>query len=63
MAHIEKAHDETAWFLDSGCSNHMSGHKNFFLELDENFHRSVKLGVLMCWERGGFISKSITTPK
>jgi len=44
MAHIEKAHDETTWFLDSGCSNHMSGHKNFFLELDENFHRSVKLG-------------------
>jgi len=44
MAHIEKAPDETAWFLDSGCSNHMSGHKDFFAELDENFRKSVKLG-------------------
>lgn len=44
MAHVEKASDETTWFLDSGCSNHMFGYKVFFLELDESFHKSVKLG-------------------
>lgn len=33
-----------AWFLDSGCSNHMSGDKNLFTRLDENFKHSVKLG-------------------
>ncbi|KAJ8631402.1 hypothetical protein MRB53_024725 [Persea americana] len=44
MAHVEKAPDETAWFLDSGCSNHMCGHKEFFLELDESFRKTVKLG-------------------
>ena len=44
MAHVEKAPDETSWFLDSGCSNHMSGHKDFFSKLDESFHKSVKLG-------------------
>ncbi|KAJ8617574.1 hypothetical protein MRB53_013760 [Persea americana] len=44
MAHVEKAPDETAWFLDSGCSNHMCGHKEFFSELDESFRKTVKLG-------------------
>lgn len=24
--------DETTWFLDSGCSNHMFGHKFFFFQ-------------------------------
>jgi hypothetical protein len=44
MAHVEKALDETTWFLDSGCSNHMCGHKEFFSEIDERFCKSVKLG-------------------
>ena len=43
MAHVEKAPDETTWFLDSGCSNHMSYTKIFFSELDESFRKTVKL--------------------
>ncbi|GAU10241.1 hypothetical protein TSUD_420250, partial [Trifolium subterraneum] len=33
-----------AWFLDSGCSNHMVGNKNWLYEFDENYRDSVKLG-------------------
>ena len=44
MTHVEKALDETTWFLDSGCSNHMCWHKEFFSEMDESFRKFVKLG-------------------
>lgn len=33
-----------AWFLDSGCSNHMSGDRELFSQMNENFKHSVKLG-------------------
>ncbi|KAJ4789254.1 polyprotein [Rhynchospora pubera] len=32
------------WFLDSGCSNHMTGFKHLFEELDETYKKTVKLG-------------------
>nr|GEZ46261.1 hypothetical protein [Tanacetum cinerariifolium] len=32
------------WFLDSGCSNHMCGDKDRFIDLDSRFSNSVKLG-------------------
>lgn len=35
---------EKVWFLDSGCSNHMCGNKEWFFKLDEDFRESVKLG-------------------
>lgn len=46
MAYVEgsEARREDVWFLDSGCSNHMSGNKNLFCELDESFKHRVKLG-------------------
>ncbi|KAL0313353.1 UNVERIFIED_CONTAM: Retrovirus-related Pol polyprotein from transposon TNT 1-94 [Sesamum radiatum] len=46
MAHTELngARKEDAWFLDSGCSNHMCGDPTMFSELDDGFRHSVKLG-------------------
>lgn len=46
MAHVElnKANREDVWFLDSGCSNHMTGDKDWFCNLEGDFTRTVKLG-------------------
>ena len=46
MAYVDmnKAHREDMWFLDSGCSNHMCGTKEYFLDFDGSFRDSVKLG-------------------
>jgi len=46
MAYVEPndAKRERVWFLDSGCSNHMSGNKQWFVDFDERFRHSVKLG-------------------
>lgn len=46
MAHVKNMDkkEEHVWFLDSGCSDHMCGTKNWFIELDNNFKRNVKLG-------------------
>jgi hypothetical protein len=32
------------WFLDSGCSNHMIGEKEWFFDFDNSYKDSVKLG-------------------
>lgn len=32
------------WCMDSGCSNHMSGERNLFRNLDESFKIGVRLG-------------------
>jgi len=46
MSYVEMQHSnqDERWFLDSGCSNHMSGDKKWFNELDQSFKHSVKLG-------------------
>lgn len=41
---IHQAKRDDVWFLDSGCSNHMTGSKMWFISLDEGFRQSVKLG-------------------
>ena len=35
---------EEVWFLDSGCSNHMIGTKEWLFDFDDTFRESVKLG-------------------
>ncbi|KAJ4820349.1 polyprotein [Rhynchospora pubera] len=48
MLFMTKTNEESdvsqVWFLDSGCSNHMSGLKHLFEELDESYKKSVRLG-------------------
>ncbi|CAA7027704.1 unnamed protein product [Microthlaspi erraticum] len=46
MAYVEtlKEEGEHMWFLDSGCSNHMCGVREWFVDFDETFRQNVKLG-------------------
>lgn len=32
------------WYLNSDCSNHMSGNKLLFSDLDQTYQENVKLG-------------------
>ncbi|KAL5757982.1 hypothetical protein ACOSP7_020593 [Xanthoceras sorbifolium] len=43
QADFHKSKKETMWFLDSSCSNHMTGDRQWFLHLDESFRQVVKL--------------------
>ena len=36
--------DPTLWYLDTGATNHMSGCRNYFCDLDESTTRFVKFG-------------------
>lgn len=37
-------HKNTIWFLDSGCSNHMTGDEKIFLDIDATVNSQVKMG-------------------
>ena len=45
MSHMDlhQTRQEEVWFLDSGCSNHMTGNKGWFSNL-EGICQTVKLG-------------------
>ncbi|KAG7561531.1 Zinc finger CCHC-type superfamily [Arabidopsis thaliana x Arabidopsis arenosa] len=46
MAFVEenKSQRDRVWFLDSGCSNHMTGDRSWFTNLDEKLMHTVRLG-------------------
>uniref|UniRef100_A0A251UJX2 Putative ribonuclease H-like domain-containing protein n=1 Tax=Helianthus annuus TaxID=4232 RepID=A0A251UJX2_HELAN len=41
---IEEVIKDDCWYLDSGCSNHMTGNKNLFITLNESERREVRTG-------------------
>ncbi|XP_024984103.1 uncharacterized protein LOC112520030 [Cynara cardunculus var. scolymus] len=46
VVHEGKKSEPETWFVDTGCSNHMSGSKSSFLNLDESFQSIVSFGDL-----------------
>lgn len=44
FSNVSETREHGVWFLDSGCSNHMTGEKTWFVELDESFKHDVRLG-------------------
>ena len=40
----EKEIVNNVWYIDSGCSNHMSGDKHYFVTLEENVKIHITLG-------------------
>jgi transposase InsO family protein len=41
---VAQESSKEVWFLDSGCSNHMSGSKEMFATMDDSIKSEVKLG-------------------
>ncbi|KAD6454733.1 hypothetical protein E3N88_09439 [Mikania micrantha] len=44
VSYQRKEADMNTWYLENGSSNHMTGHKEFFAELDEKVTRQVRFG-------------------
>jgi len=40
----ERSIEQEMWFIDSGCSNHMTGREDWFSFIDSSFSDTVKLG-------------------
>ncbi|XP_022003035.1 uncharacterized protein LOC110900455 [Helianthus annuus] len=41
---VEEVIKNDCWYLDSGCSNHMTGDKNLFITLNDSERREVRTG-------------------
>ncbi|KAH0682258.1 hypothetical protein KY289_020010 [Solanum tuberosum] len=48
VSQSSKQYHKSLWYLDTGCSNHLSGEKSAFSELDETFRTTVKFGDDSC---------------
>ncbi|XP_019447306.1 PREDICTED: uncharacterized protein LOC109350530 [Lupinus angustifolius] len=50
---------DDCWYLDTGCFNHMTGHKEWFISLDETSKSKVKFADHSCIEAEGICDISI----
>uniref|UniRef100_A0A251T6N3 Putative zinc finger, CCHC-type n=1 Tax=Helianthus annuus TaxID=4232 RepID=A0A251T6N3_HELAN len=44
ILNMEETDNNDHWYLDSGCSNHMTGNRNLFTSLDESIRKEVRTG-------------------
>lgn len=67
MSDVNMLEDTTnkLWYLDSGCSNHVSGDEKLFATLDETFIEKVKLGdnSSLCVKGRGNINNEVNGVK
>lgn len=42
--HAMSEQKNDVWFLDSGCSNHMTGDESIFVKLDTSSNSQVRMG-------------------
>jgi hypothetical protein len=38
----DQTNEDSGWYLDTGCSNHMTGRKDWLVDLDEGVKSKVK---------------------
>lgn len=42
VCHVNEETQQSLWYLDTGCSNHMCGDNRIFFKLDKSFRNTIK---------------------
>ncbi|XP_049364349.1 uncharacterized protein LOC125829129 [Solanum verrucosum] len=53
--------EQTIWYVDTGCSNHMTGSKSSFTDINENFRSTASFGDLSTVNMMGKVNIKIRT--